>query len=204
MKDFSSSILLSLEALFLQFNYRRLFFWLFIIIFSISVFLSIEKTTGYFFFLKMERKITLLTKLNDLSDSGINAKPDLVPIFDKLVSELNSYKVGNSYPINITISSDSMVLAGKFIAGSLIGFVLSMLELIKIWQHRDEGRTFVATTFVLGVLLGFIGSLIPVIYFPWINIVAYITIQFILIIIIQRLIDSKKTVQRNEEIESDG
>ena len=89
MKEFPGSIIASLESLFLEFNYRRLLFWVFVILLIITGLIVFENLTGYAYFSRMERKVSILRSLNELSHNDISSKPELNSILDLRKRHLN-------------------------------------------------------------------------------------------------------------------
>ena len=113
MKDISSSLiaspssmLASLESLFLKFNFRRLLFWVFIILMVVIGLTIFENVTGYAYFSRLERKVAILETLNELSQDDISSKPELNSIYQDTVSELKSYQI-EPLPLALLFSKPS-------------------------------------------------------------------------------------------------
>lgn len=191
VKDFPSSVISSLEALFLQFNFRRLLFWIFVISLAITTIISVENTTGYAYFSRMERKVSILKDLNELAQDGITSNQELSPIYHDTVSELETYQIKPLSFSQFLSSLNSLTLNipeefGKFISGGLLGFMVAIAG----WVDRKKGGEEWSSTFfgglILGIIFGFIGAAIPIIYNPWINYIGFPLIQTIVILFFSR------------------
>lgn len=198
MKDIPSSILSSLEALFLQFNFRRLLFWVFIIVAAGSLLFATEGMIGYTFFFKMERKISLLKSLNELAQNGIANNSELSPIYHELVAELASYKVEPLSIKQITSALNTLSLhipewLGKFVSGGLLGFLVALSGLAERKKGSDRWSSLVLGGLFFGILAGLVGIIIPTIYNNLVNYIGYPILQVVAILLISRFTKKKAT-----------
>jgi len=188
-------ILNSLEALFLQFNFRRLFFWLFIIGLASAILFTWESLTGYFFFTSVERKITLLKELNSLAKDGISQDSELSPIYNEIVAELTTYKI-HSIP---QLSDLKFERVWKFVSGAFLGLAVAIAGLGdrskpgKKWKSTVSGGVFV------GIVLGVIGIFLPTFYSPWVNYLGYPILQVIVIFGAGKLVQKRKQLQGQQQ-----
>ena len=177
-----------LEALFTEFRWGRLVFWLVLILLLFAVGLVVETTTGVRFLWSMDRKVQLLTQLQELASEGIAQDPQLGPIYQDSVRELAEYKVE---PLRISLVLD---LEGtiKFLGAALP----VMLFYVATWfgdtfdpiRERIKRRSkytplaivvmaLVWLTMLLGcAVYGIIGLVIPTLGSAWVNAVAYFVV----------------------------
>jgi len=196
MKEFPSSIIASLESLFLEFNFRRLLFWVFVVFAVVTGFTVFENLTGYAYFSRMEKKVAILKSLNELAQDEISTKPELNSIYQDVTSELESYQIK---PLSFSgILSGLGPTApqipaefGKFISGGLLGFMVAIAGLVDRKKGGEKWRSTFLGGLVFGILMGLIGIVIPTIYNLWINYIGFPVIQIGVI-----LLFSRKTAKR--------
>lgn len=91
-----------------------------IFIFGLSTY---EKISGQFYFSKLEKKIELLEKLNNLALSGIADNNQLYPIFNTLVENLETYEISQQIlPGFPKINLGNPIVFGKAISGAFFGY----------------------------------------------------------------------------------
>lgn len=189
-------MLASLESLFLEFNFRRLLFWIFLILAIVTGFIVFENFTGYVYFSKMEKKVSILNTLNELAKDDITSKPELNSIFQDTVSELKSYQVkplsfsGFFSGFGITIPVIPYEF-WKFISGGFLGFMVAIAGLVdKRKGNQKWGSTFMGGL-VFGILFGIIGAVIPTIYNVWVNHIGFPIVQIAGILLFSRISTKK-------------
>ena len=197
MKEFPSSIIASLESLFLEFNYRRLLFWVFIIFAFITGLVIFENLTGYAYFSRMERKVSILKSLNELSQDDIASKPELNTIYQDTISELKAYKIEplSFFGILSNLGSNIPHIPsefGKFISGGFLGFMVAIAGLV----DRNKGGEKWSSTFwgglVFGIIMGLIGAIIPTVYNLWVNYIGFPILQIVLVLFFSSRVTNKR------------
>jgi hypothetical protein len=178
MKEIASTIISSLESLFLQFNFRRLLFWIFLfscIGLSLSIF---ENYTGYFYFSKIEKKIVMLNSLNELSKEKISKNSELYPIYKDLVINIQSYPIEPS-SIAKSILPEQQITEKvlKFISGALLGIILLIMGILDGIAGKKDWQDNVSGGLVTAIVFGLFSIIIPTVYSIWINIVVFPLIQ---------------------------
>jgi hypothetical protein len=191
MKEFPSSIISSLESLFLEFNYRRLLFWVFVVLAIVTGLVVFENLTGYAYFSRMERKVSILKSLNELAHDDISSKPELNAIYQDVISELEAYQIK---PLSFTgfFSNFGSVIPQmpsefwKFISGGFLGFIVAIAGLVDRRQGNERWSSIFWGGLVFGILMGLIGIFIPKIYNLWVNYIGFPVIQIAVILLLSR------------------
>lgn len=185
-------LLASLEALFLQFNIRRLFYWVFVAVFIIGGLYFGERVTGYVFQLRMQKQVTMLKDLHDLSKDGIAQNPELNSLYEKTVNELNSHQVGLPPLPQITFTRGIL----QFLIGGSIG----ILTIFYAYFRRSKNQEWVNAMFggiVYGALTGAFGVLIEPYLNPWVYYLGYPTIQLVFLLFAVRRQEAKNQEEKN-------
>lgn len=189
-----SNVFSSLESLFLQFNVKRLFYWLTLIAVLVGVLLVGERLTGFIYFWQIDRKIKLTSELLNLYNNGIQGNQELNLIYEDLVTSIRNYK-----PSSISISLPSAQLTSlesifKFISGGFLGF---MVALSGYSDRKDPQKTGWKSTvyggLFFGIVFALIGVVIPTIANPWVNYVSYPIVEIIVILGLSKLLTRRKT-----------
>ena len=191
MKDLPSSIISSLEALFLQFNFRRLLFWLFIIIAIIVTLTTAENLTGYTYFSRTERKVAILKDLHELSKNEITQNKNLNPIYQDIVAEINSYEIEPLSFMQFFAAFNTIALQtpeefGKFISGGFLGFLVAISGLIDRKKGAEGWSSAFFGGLVFGLIFAFIGMFIPTLWNPWVNYLGLPIFQVTVILLISK------------------
>lgn len=156
-----------------------------------------ENLTGQFYFSRLEKKITLLSELKELRDSGIAQDPELNRIYQDMVNDLESFSVDRPVAVSTgTINLSDPVTIGKAISGGflwLLVFIIGVPGEIKK-NKRLTGMTFFIGIFILviALLFSWIGMSIPTILNPWVNYIGFPILQIFILIYL-----SKKGAQTN-------
>jgi hypothetical protein len=165
-----NSFFASLEALFLQFNVKRLFYW-FTLLAGAAIFLVFaERVSGFLFYWQLERRIDLATKLLALEVGGVQSHYQLSVVYKDLISSLQGYKNPSiDFP---SFSAPNVLLEDilKFLSGGFLGFLLA------IWGYSNrEDRSYAAIYggLIFGMIFGLIGVAIPTASNPLVNYISY-------------------------------
>jgi hypothetical protein len=159
--------------------------WLaFLIVFGLFM-ISIqeyENLTGHFELGRAERKIALLKELQSMSDANIQSHPELKPIYQKIVSDLTSFESPKSIlPSLVFVNLHDSVVFGKAISGAFLIFVMSLLGFPGAIKAKIEIPWLILISVLLlstSIIFGWIGTLIPTIYNPWVNYIGFPLLQF--------------------------
>lgn len=145
---------------------------------------AFERLTGQFYFSRLEKKITLLTELKELQDSGIAQDPELNKIYQDMVKDLESFSVKQSLSLaseTEPIDINNPITIGKAISGSFIWILILIFGIpIDIRKNkRVTGMTIFIGIFILSIALLFawLGAIIPTIINPWVNYIGFPLLQ---------------------------
>lgn len=172
MKEIVLNAFASFEALFLEFNLRRLLQWVFLAVIIVSATVFGERITGYFFFRSMEKKVALLKELHSLDQSGVKQNEELGVIYQQTVDELSGHKVEPASLPNLPTSERLW----RFIGGAWFFLLLSV-----IFFFSKQKSHYIYIPVLLGCFFGIIGALLPIVITPWINFIGFPIVQVLLI-----------------------
>ena len=158
----ASGLFGSFEALFLQFRWRRLFFWLFFLALVPAGFVLFEAQTNHFFLEGAERRVGLLRELNHLSSDGVATDASLGPIYRELVDQLRARPSGPG-PYVLALrepASPAPEAVIKFATGAWLAplgafIALGLRRQGKPWQNTLLG------SLLIGLPLGLVGVVVP-------------------------------------------
>ena len=162
-----------------------------ILVLIIFGFWGFERLTGQFYFSRLERKITLLSELQKIKDSGIEQNPELYTIYKDMVKDLESFSVKQPSvvevePINI---SDPNTI-GKAISGAFLWILVLVIGVSSEIKKAKKitGMTVTITVFLLLAILLFawIGMIIPTIINPWFNYIVFPIVQVVILVMLTR------------------
>ncbi len=196
IKDFAGSVLSKLESLFTEFNYRKLLFWVFILVISVAILITFENYTGYAYFSRMERKVAILKSLNELAKDDISSRTELNLIYQDTISELKSYKV-ETFSLSDFFSGFGIVIPQipsefrKFISGGFLGFMVAIAGLVDKRKGNEKWNSTFMSGLVFGISFGFIGAVIPTIYNIWVNHIGFPIVQIAGILLFSKISTKK-------------
>lgn len=189
--DAIASLLASLEALFTEFNLRRLFYWLSLPILAITGLIIWETFTDSFFLARMERRLSLLRELHSLAKDGITQNSELAPSYQEMARQLAEYKVRSFSLVHILNYPDSEQFF-KFITGGIWGLAVAVSALSDKGKGKEQWKSTLYGGLVFAAVLGFISTLIPTIYSPWVNYIGWPALQLLLILGLSKLTSTVK------------
>jgi hypothetical protein len=153
--DIVKELVQLVSGIFGEQRWGKLFTVAIIIISIFAVFIFWDSATGDFTLRATEKKIALLSDLYKLEQDGIMNSAELSPLYQKLVQELQGYKPALSTLSATSISPDLM----QFLGGVVVWVVMALMILFTN-STTNKGATFIVAI-VVGVILGFLGTLTP-------------------------------------------
>ncbi|GEM_PF-6046459 len=143
----------------------------FFFVFSLS-FLYIEGHTRLLYHLSLERKITLLSQLNQLSKEGVKLDGELSSIYYEISQELLESKVTPMAFPPITI-----LVFYKFLTGASFGFLFLLIGLFYKRPKAMQGALIVSLFF------GIIAIFLPILFGSiWFNLLFLMIGQLLLLL----------------------
>jgi hypothetical protein len=161
--------------------------FIFCIFLFVLAFYGYESVSGHFYLGKLQQKVSLLESLQNIRENGIVNEPDLLPIYNSTLDELNNYKIEElTFPFSSIFIIDNNNAFGKAISGAflwilLIGFGF-ITDLRKNGKLSSGGIGAIFLLMLISLILAWIGSIIPTIINPWINIIGFPIFQLFIIL----------------------
>lgn len=159
-----------------------------------------EHLTGHFYFTRLERKIAILGKLEDIANQGIETRQELYPIYESVVNELAGYEVRvTAVPWLPSVNLGDPVIWGKAISGASVWILFLIIGVSSDVQKTGKftGATIGVGIVVLMIaaLFAWLGTLIPTILNPWVNYIGFPLVQAVVLYLLGR----KKKPSREEQ-----
>lgn len=134
-----------------------------------------EVSTGFRFLWVMDRKVELLTELNELAVAGADKNPQLAPIYNDLSSKLNGYKV-EPLTIALVTTDDAVATTIKVLAAAWL-WILVLLVLVFRLYKGNGSRSIFAGALLMVVLSGGLAYWLPSVGSFWVNAAIYIIVN---------------------------
>ena len=153
----------------------------FVVLFGVCL-LVFEQMTGTVYYSSLERKTELLKELNALEKEGnISSSPELKKVYDQTVRELSLRSIKPfSFPSVVFVSA---VMFWKVFTGAGLGIIFALFFALQ----RDKSNSgAILGALAFGVLGGFVGGMLPVIYSPSINYVGLPIIELVFLALLGR------------------
>ena len=154
-----------------------------VVVLSILGILGYEQFTSHYYINKLEKKIEMLGKLQEIADDGFEHNTELEAIYIETSDELRQLEITKvslfKTPI---ILLNNPVKIGKAISGSFLWIIMMVYGLIT--ESQKAGKitgSVMLVVIVIGLvawLFAWLASLIPTIYKPWVNYIGFPLIQF--------------------------
>jgi hypothetical protein len=158
------------------------------VIVLLLAFWAFESYTGSFFYQTLEKRTAILERMHTLADEGIANDPLLYPIYLSTAKKLASR---SDFRIPLpTISLTDPEGLGKAISGSSI-WVLILIVGVSSEIRKDKriSGTTVALALTIGLVayfFGWIGTIIPTLWHPWVNYIAFPGAQLLILWLLTR------------------
>jgi hypothetical protein len=150
--------------------------------------LGFEQLTGNFYLSKLERKVALLKNLQSIADAGIDNHPELRVAYEKAVAELSAFEVRTPASYIPSLQVGNTTALGKAISGAVIWIIVLIFGVSSDIQKNGK---MTGTTIGVGIVLlliaavfAWVGTLIPTIYNPWVNYIAFPIAQLIVLFLL--------------------
>ena len=197
------SIFTSVSNLFENFTIKR--FLALCCAFAIIIFavLLYEKYTNNFKLNRLQKSAEILKTLQDVNQNNIESNKELLVVYKNIEKELSELS-DPSNPAHLNYSPENAGFK-KFIA-AFFPWLLSMLATYP--QFKNKERTAVPGLIgiaIIGLFFGWVGYLLPIIFWPWFNLVIFPVGHFLLfvspfIIIPQMKAYRQRVMKTNEDL----
>ncbi len=180
----------SLRDMFEQPTAKRLLFWLFIFL----VFYTIL-ALAYNHWLRLvliDQQTSLLERLHQLEQQGIEQSPALYEVYKRLLSELQGHKIVQELPTPLILFEIFASLASeqfwKFFSGGLVFILVILYTLLTDTAKPLKDKTgAIFGSIVLGLPVALVAANLPTIYNPWINYIGVPLLVFLILWLLGRL-----------------
>jgi hypothetical protein len=170
----------NLKAIFKNFTGKRIMVSIFSLMVLIFItLLAYDYFTGYLYFNRIGKKISILEKIEYKSDEGI-FKDKIKESYFNILQETMSYDTKKS----ITIDKNSKNY--KIIIKVLVSLVLPIIILFAVLGTPDAKNAFIGVLMFIFVF-GFISAFIPIIYKLWLTCLIIIVLEIIGLTIITKV-----------------
>lgn len=140
-----------------------------------------EWATGYFYYRSLEKKVALLKELQTMANSGIITNTILYPVYESTAKELAVRQIRPAFSISLSFANP--VILGKAISGALFFGSLAIAALFNAFGEKNKVVGAIFCIF-LAVLAGYLSTLVPTIWNPWVNYIGSPVIQLLAILLI--------------------
>lgn len=168
----------SLEDTFVKFSFRRLVFWVFLIIVGVVTVYAFERYTGLGHNIRLDGELTALERLHALEKNGIASSPALAKEYERIVTSLHDDAIGKATFLNWSFEKGPIV---KFLAATAIWWALLIFGVIAFMRGDNSSQALIFGSVAFLVLLGIPSLMIPDLGSYWVNATAFMVIQMLLI-----------------------
>lgn len=195
MKDIIVKLIDELLSLFKK-NYKRPGLWvgLGIIVFCI-VLLFPYIDSNFFYFSRMEKRISILERVMELDEAKINSNQVYRNEYQSILQEIEqqSERSVNSLMNKTATYIDSIITAGKeqgnrwikFFTGAIWFLIITVcVPFMNTFKKRSDKILAFVLMLIISITVGWLFSIIPIFFSPIVNYVGVPILQIILAVII--------------------
>lgn len=138
---------------------------------------------NFFFYDRIEKRVGILQSLSEIDMDKVSQYPALQEEYDAIISEIEKQQ---ELSISNAISSEQTAnntLLFKFLSGGALAWLIALC--VPFMNTFKDNKTRVLAFLLLilfGGILGGIGYIIPIIFYPWINYIGYPVLQLIALV----------------------
>lgn len=187
-----------------QKNYRRPKLWIGIILFFFCIVLLFPYIdSNFFYYSRMEKRINTLREVMELDHGLIYSNQAYVNEYQSILQEMEQQRERsiNSLMNQADNYFDNLVIMGtgqgnkviKFLTGALWCILVTVcVPFMNTFDNRGEKIAAFFALVVISGLVGWMCSIIPIIFNPWVNYIGVPVAQIILVIIMVTRSNKKK------------
>lgn len=141
-----------------------------LIIFIFLIFPYID--ANFFYYDRIEKRIDILQKITEIDTEKLSENAVLENEYNKIISEIEKQE---EFSISNALNTDySNYKWGKFISGGILVWFVTIWALFMktVKGFWKKTITFLILS-VFGIILGFVATLIPTIFDPWVNYIGF-------------------------------
>jgi hypothetical protein len=190
------SLIQSIENAFIQFSFRRLLYVLFVLAVVLSTAYAWNELTGYTYYFRLEKQVTLLERLNALERNQVSSSPTLAPLYTALVKQL---LLAKKEPFAFHFD---VVPIAKFFAAAVIPFIFVFVAMIQKVRGAPDWSDMLVGALTMTLLLGIPAALSPTFGSLLLTAVVYFVAQVVLLVWMAVFFDRRKRAK--QLLESQG
>lgn len=194
MKDTIGKLIDELLMVFKK-NYKRPRLWIGLGIIAFCIVLLFPYIdSNFFYFSRMEKRISILERAMELDETKINSNQVYRNEYQSILQEIEqqSERSVNSVMNKATMYINSIVTAGKgqgnnwikFFTGAIWLLIVTIcIPFMNTFKKRSDKILAFILLLIISILVGWFFSIIPIIFTPMVNYVGVPVLQIILVII---------------------
>jgi len=167
----------------------RVFWGIIILLLIVVVIIFPYIDANFLYYNRIEKRIDNLSALVELSGNPIENSPELLAEYNSIIAEISNAQGKSISPSSDSTTNNKIAFWGKFSGGA---FLFALMGVIMLFKKNDKQKpTFSAylknnllvsfLCLIIAGILGYIFSLLPVIFSVWVNAIAAPIIQLIVL-----------------------
>ena len=194
MKDTIGKLIEELLTLFKK-NYNRPRLWIGLMITTFCIVLLFPYIdSNFFYFSRIEKRISILERVMELDEAKINSNQVYKDEYQSILQEIEqqSERSVNSVMNKAAMYINSIVPAGKrqgnswikFFTGAIWFLIVTIcIPFMNTFEKRSDKILAFILLLVMSILVGWVFSIIPIIFTPMVNYIGVPILQILLVII---------------------
>ena len=151
-----------------------------LVIIMVLVFPYID--ANFFFYNRIEKRINILQSLSEIDIEKISQSPALQEEYNAILSELGRQRKW-SVSGAISTNENPTITQFKFLSGGILAWIVALcVPFMNTFKDKKTKILAFMLVSLIGVFLGWIGSIIPTIIYSWLNYIGYPLLQLIALI----------------------
>jgi len=138
---------------------------------------------NFFFYSRIERRVSILQSLSEIDIEKVNQSPALQEEYNAILSDIEKQR---EWSISGIISSEqpqSNVPLFKFLSGGALAWIFTLcVPFMNTFEDKKAKMAAFLLLALFGGLLGGIGYFIPTILNPWVNYIGYPFLQLVALV----------------------
>lgn len=183
-----AAITISIKEVLTSMSIKRFLIWtFFILIVTLLIFYIYESYTGNFYFSRVNKKIDLISKIDNLVEGDSLMHKNIVNELNVIVSEVSNYKTKKGFDEKVIFSKNLIEGLFKFLTALIVPLIIIIYSLYE--KDETERKNMMFGGILIGLIGGLVAIFIPTIYQPWVNYIGFPVIEFVILAIIGSLTD---------------
>lgn len=183
-------------------NYRQPKLWIATISILIGLFMILPYIdSNFFYYARMEKRINILEQVIELDNNKIQGNQIYKDEYNSILKEIqqqderNINSIMNKFidSISGTTENTGKDKVIRFFTGALIWIILLIfIPFMNTFKRGSDKVTAFIVIAIFGVILGYIGMKLPILFHPVINYLGFPILQITILVYIMTKADNKK------------